>query len=68
MPNATAPLEAQPENEAVPAPDTPSRRDLERVGTALIQLDAWCRQRGMDDLAALIEAGSDWVEARLTTG
>ena len=40
--------------------------DLQRVGCALVQLDAWCRQRGLNDLAALIEFAADWADARLT--
>ena len=41
------------------------RNDLACAGRALVQLDAWCRQRGLDDLATLIEFAADWADARL---
>ena len=47
-------------------PSTSDRYDLERVGTALVQLDAWCRQRGMEELAGLTGAAADWADDRLT--
>ena len=52
-----------------PPPGGPTafeREDLERVGAALVQLDAWCRQRGLEEIATLIEAAADWADERLT--
>ena len=44
------------------------RADLARAGQALIQLDAWCRQRGLGELANIIERAADWADERLTDG
>ena len=44
------------------------KRDLQRIGASLVQLDAWCRQHGLDDLAVPIGNAIDWVDARLTDG
>ena len=41
------------------------RIDLKRAGGALVQLEAWCRQNRLDELAALIEPAADWADRQL---
>ena len=40
--------------------------DIRRVGCALVQLDAWCRQRGLEELALLIAEAAAWADERVT--
>ena len=44
------------------------RHDLERAAAALVQLEAWTRQRGLGGLASKIEAAVDHADAILTRG
>ena len=46
--------------------DTDHRQDLARAAAALVQLEAWTRQRGLGGLAAKIEAAVDHADAILT--
>ena len=49
---------------AVPA--APATDDVKRVAVALVQIDAWCRQRGLEELARLLEPAVDWSDRALT--
>lgn len=44
----------------------PAADDLVRVAAALVQIDAWCRQRGMEELSRLLEPAVDWSDHALT--
>ena len=46
----------------------PARDDLQRVAAALVQIDAWCRQRGLEELSRLLEPAVDWSDRALTDG
>ena len=55
-------------NEAIyhAVPAAPATDDVKRVAAALVQIDAWCRQRGLDDLSRLMEPALDWSDRALT--
>ena len=43
------------------------RSDQQRLAGALLRLDAWARQRGLDEVAALLSPAIDRLDRDLTS-
>ncbi|MBB4659307.1 hypothetical protein [Parvularcula dongshanensis] len=58
----------QPAYQDEVSPGTGETNELRRMAAALVQLEAYARQRGLDELAGKIEVCIDYLDHRLTGG